>query len=172
MKNFSLIFIILILVSACSKEDKNGLKPCSVSNLGVFFASNSGNNYCTVDSAVLSNKKFKIWFTENTTNQSYESELYRHDSKDFSSGTYYFVTDPNDNNPAFNYPAVNFTIEELQGTSSNNAITMLDRFPVCIQIAEDQDEMGVLIEGMKVFNSSFGYNFLTFSLENQIYLAI
>lgn len=173
MKNIRsiILVVLLVLVSSCGKNNNENLEPCIVSNQGIFFQSNAGNNYCTIDSVILSNQKFSIWFSDNLSGQSYRSELFRHDGAVFKSGTYYFVTNPNDNNPAFNYPAINFTVEELMGTQTANSIFLFDKFPVCIQMEDSQSEMGVLIEGMKVYNSSFGHNFLTFSLEDQTFLA-
>jgi hypothetical protein len=178
MENRYIIFflswlLILFSLISCSNEgddinNGNSLEPCDVEELGIFYE-NSGNYiYCVIDSTILTNNKFKIWFKDNTTNRSYKAEFYRHDGSLLESGMHYFLSE-NDELFYHYLPLIQFAVEDLEASNENTHLVLYDKFEVCVQIDTQNSTYGILIEGMKIFNSELGHDFLTFSLSNQNY---
>lgn len=177
MKKF-LLLIITIAIYSCNKDNSTNnqsLTPCTITNKGIYISSqpnpdgaNSKENTFKIDSVVLQNNKFTLWFTENGSNEKLKATLRRYDNANFKSGTHYFIDSANKNiQPPYTsltHPVVFFEITTLN--SSQSIFFLYDKYEVCVSV--ENDKFGILIDGIKVADARTGNPslFLTFSFEN------
>lgn len=170
---FFLIGILIIFISCSSDDDISSFDyninaECEIQNIGIFYESGNDIIYCTIDSSILTNHKFEVWFNDITTQRNYKAAFFRHDNELIESGLHYFISEF-DEWYYHHLPPIQFIVEDLDYTEENPHLVLYDKFDVCIEVDTVNYKYGISIEGIKIFNSALGHDFLTFSIDNQNY---
>ncbi|MCU0329201.1 MAG: hypothetical protein MUE53_09440 [Chitinophagales bacterium] len=179
MKNLIIIFTLSIFMG-CDKNDSTNtatqtMTPCTIENKGIYVSSQPKPNGAInkintfkIDSVVLKENKFTLWFTEDGSKEKFRATLRRYDKSKFQSGLYYFLDSANQSfQPPYvsmSYPVVYFAIKSLN--KSEDAYFLYDSYEVCV--SNENGKFGILIDGIKVADTRSGEPsvFLTFSLDN------